>query len=400
MSNSESDTDSDIDESHFRYDAFENRKKYVSNNNELNIKEDDIFNKFSEAFSDDDNMFDKIFTDNNKYADSAEYKNKLRNKNINLCKVCSSESIHYDPDVGGVVCLACGEFNGKVINNNKDWQNYNKEKVNNLKGDDRCNNYVSRIMPNAGPKLILKGVHHNSLLGRVHKWSGATYKSKNMLKIYKYIETTCKEILTIKTIKDAFGVYQEIYSRRLFRGKIRKGVIAACVLYASKTNGEVVTEDELADKFEIERNTILDGYKRLLNILYGENILSTRIRPSEASDYINKFCDVLSVDAEHKSKISVLVANIKRQKLATENNPKTQVTSCIFLMSCIHNLGITKKDIAQCCKISEVTLYKCYTKLLENIDRIMDITTLSEEQNKNLEKLKAKRYKRRSHKKN
>jgi len=46
-------------------------------------------------------------------------------------------------------------------------------------------------------------------------------------------------------------------------------------------------------------------------------------------------------------------------------------SGCIFLYTKDINLNLSKKDISDICKISEVTINKCYKKL-ENIPEIND----------------------------
>jgi len=371
----------------------------VTLNKEIRKKSDDNsafhFNEIRIAFENEDTCCKYDSVENiNACLESVEYQDKLKNQTISRCKECKSDSIHYDSSCSGIVCLNCGTINGKITNINREWQSYNKSKISHLKGDDRCGNFNTRNMPNAAPKMVLRGVGRYSLLGKIHRWSEVNYRDKNMLRMYKYMEGRCKDLVSQKTINYAFGIYNEIYGTKIFRGDIRKAILAACILYSASINNEAVVETELAKTFGISRNTVLQGNKRLLAILYDNDIKSTNIKPPLAIDFINKFCDTLEIEGINKLKVRELIENVQKYKLAPENNPRTKTTSCIFLMSCIYNLGITKKDISIHCKISEVTIYKCYTKLLEDINRIVDIEKLSVEQKINLEKLKSKRYKR------
>lgn len=398
----------EIPEFHFQYDMMSDRQKYIKKDNEedVSLNIDDIVNILEESEDDKEDIIDLML--NEDYVESTEYKSRLKNTDIHTCKECGSTSVYPQEDVGYMVCGECGEDNGNIRSNNKDWRATHKDKINFMQGNDRCNSTTSNNMPNAGPKMILKGTHSESLLAKIHKWSSVTYKNKNMWKIYKYMELRCKNLietdrLTLQTVKDGFNVYQDVYNYQLFRGNIRKGVIASCVLYVAKNNGDDITEDELAEAFGINGSIILDGYKRLINILHRENLRSTYVKPSEAMDYINKFCEILNINHYGQQIIHAFVDKMRENKLATANNPKTQVTSCIFLASCIfdkeitnNDIHVTKRIIATKCKISEVTLYKCYTKLLENIDKLLDIDELTDKQKGNLKKLKNKRYKRRS----
>jgi len=55
--------------------------------------------------------------------------------------------------------------------------------------------------------------------------------------------------------------------------------------------------------------------------------------------------------------------------IISENTPPSIAAGCIFLFSKKKKLNITKKDISDICKISEVTINKC-TKKLELYDHL------------------------------
>ena len=44
-----------------------------------------------------------------------KYGAKLRNEDVAICQKCSSDNIHYDPECGRIVCMKCGEDNGKIV---------------------------------------------------------------------------------------------------------------------------------------------------------------------------------------------------------------------------------------------------------------------------------------------
>ena len=49
--------------------------------------------------------------------------------------------------------------------------------------------------------------------------------------------------------------------------------------------------------------------------------------------------------------------------LINDNTPPAMASGCIFLYAKDLNLNLSKKDISDICKISEVTINKCYKKL-------------------------------------
>ena len=45
---------------------------------------------------------------------------------------------------------------------------------------------------------------------------------------------------------------------------------------------------------------------------------------------------------------------------------------CIYLYIKINDITISKKEISEICQISEVTINKCYKKLEEHSDKLID----------------------------
>ena len=52
--------------------------------------------------------------------------------------------------------------------------------------------------------------------------------------------------------------------------------------------------------------------------------------------------------------------------LVSDNTPPSMASGCIYLYVKDNEMDISKKDIADICQISEVTVNKCYKKLDSN----------------------------------
>ena len=68
-----------------------------------------------------------------------------------------------------------------------------------------------------------------------------------------------------------------------------------------------------------------------------------------------------------------LLIYIEQNKILETHNPLSRVSSVIFYISNILNLSINKLSITKVCNISEVTINKCYNKLLKINNELNDI---------------------------
>lgn len=322
-----------------------------------------------------------------------DFNEQLKNKTVQICKKCNNENVHYDINHGSIVCLNCGEYNGSVMTDNTDWQSYNKSKTNGLKDDNRCSRYSLSYNTQ---KIYIQGLHQQSLINKIHMWSEVSYRKKNMNNIKMYIINKFKNVINKKTCDDAFNLYKDVYHKtsnskdRIYRGNVRHGVIGACVYFASKQNNEIITAIEIATIIGIKKTIVLSGYKKVNNLLHEHNLSETTNTPSKPNDFVDKYCDILNVNEGNREIIGDIITNLCKHNFALQNNPKTIVTSSIFLVSCIYDIGLSKKDISEKCQISQVTIYKCFISLLNNIDKFINISALTQNQTNNLNKLQSR----------
>ena len=76
----------------------------------------------------------------------------------------------------------------------------------------------------------------------------------------------------------------------------------------------------------------------------------------------------MNSDILHIKEISHLA---QLYNLVNENTPPSMAAGCIYLYIKTNDLDIHKKKISDICKISEVTINKCYKKLEAHVDTLL-----------------------------
>ena len=90
------------------------------------------------------------------------------------------------------------------------------------------------------------------------------------------------------------------------------------------------------------------------------------VRSISLLDFVNRFCHHLGI-SEKSTDIIVQIAEMCEDlKMISDNTPPSMASGCIYLYVRFKNLDISKKDISDVCKTSEVTVNKCYKKLEAN----------------------------------
>jgi transcription initiation factor TFIIB len=83
-------------------------------------------------------------------------------------------------------------------------------------------------------------------------------------------------------------------------------------------------------------------------------------------DFIDRFSSKLALSENERKIIHKVALICETEKIISDNTPPSMASGCIYLYCKIKNNKITKKDISDICKISEVTINKCFKKLESN----------------------------------
>ena len=377
----------------FEYDQDFYRNKYTNHIKSSKKKCSNLTNpiEFEQLFKKmQEESITKDIIENNDYSniDYNVYKYEL-SKPMDFCPKCNKDALQYEPYYG-IVCIDCGTKISNIMTNNSIWQEYNQSKIGCLKDDVRCSNYSSTIVPNISRKMTFKGLNYYSPLNQIHAWSETSYKDKSMYKTYRDMLDTFQELGLNHLVIEAFKIYKKIYEKKLYRGRNRKAIKAGCVLYIIRKNEDpkikTISPIKIGKISGLSKNTVLDGHKKVKQILHRYNLGSIDTAPLNTDDYIQKHCNTLGVDLNNQSLAQELMKGLQALGTISDNTNKTQITGCIYTVVCMNNLdNIDKDSISNVCGISDVTLQKCYNKILTVIDKIIN---LDDEQKHNLKILK------------
>ena len=88
-------------------------------------------------------------------------------------------------------------------------------------------------------------------------------------------------------------------------------------------------------------------------------------------DFIDRFCSKLELNQEDISNIKHISYLSQVYNLINDNTPPSMAAGCIYLYIKEVEYDIHKKTISDVCKISEVTINKCYKKLENHKDKLI-----------------------------
>lgn len=288
---------------------------------------------------------------------------------------CCEKAENYQNDNGVIICKLCLNTITN-ISNNPEWRCYKKDSKSN--DPTRCGMPINILLPESSVGSSISYSNKSSEMNQIRKmqnWNGMPYKERSLYKVFLTIQNTC-EVNNIPSIiiNEAKSIYKIIASTKISRGSNRIGIIAACVYFACKHCNVPRSSKEIASIFKITVNVMTKGVKKCQEIIYmnksNKNRLSTSntIKPN---DFIERFCNRLGIDENKTHKILKICDIIIKNNVISENTPPSIASGCIFYFIKKQKLNISKKDISIICKISEVTINKCY-KLIEEKEKLFD----------------------------
>ena len=160
----------------------------------------------------------------------------------------------------------------------------------------------------------------------------------------------------------------------MFRGVNRDGIKAASIYIAYRLNGFPRTATEIAQMFYLDKKHATKGCAlavTILNNIERNSDTQTQLCKVTPSLIIERYCSHFNMNEEQVLMARFMAHKIEQDILIRDNTPQAIVCGIIFYLSQMCQLGITKQDIIAKCLISDVTVAKCYKKLVSMEDKIV-----------------------------
>jgi transcription initiation factor TFIIIB Brf1 subunit/transcription initiation factor TFIIB len=166
-------------------------------------------------------------------------------------------------------------------------------------------------------------------------------------------------------------------------------MIAACLFHACKLQGEPRSPKEIADIYDLEIKNVNKGCRKFLELIDVES-LNTEFNSSRSFDFIDRFAGKLNLEQKYITIAKDISTNIHKLDIASTHEPPSVAAGCILMVAVVYRLDITKKQISEVFKISDVTISKTYRRIYPYHQIIMNnaITNLVIEKKNALPKKK------------
>ena len=320
-----------------------------------------ISNDLWDAFK--DNAFEETYledSDNNSEVSSEGLE-------MDLCVHCKSEELQLDN--GHIICKTCGTINNTSIDCNAEWRYYGNDDSK-FSDPTRCGLPTNSLLPQSSIGSTISFKHNESYdmrkIRNYHMWNAMPYKERALHNVFESIQIRAiNSGIPSCIIEEAKILYKKISEKKISRGNNRRGIIASCIYKACSIQGSPRSSQEIADIFKISTKSMTRGCKNFDNIMNYNKHKTLDANSSNSVDFIRRFCSHLNLSESIYHVCKHVCEKAEEHNLVSKCIPPSIAAGSIYLVCSLFNINITKRDISEKCKISEVTISKCYKELLK-----------------------------------
>lgn len=321
-----------------------------------------LFNKMNNLYKNFDPS-NRESCDENKENNESFKTNNLKDKKI--CFNCN-ESDFFIIDSEMIICTFCGVENDSIIDYQAEWRYYGSDDNKRSSDPNRCGVPTNPIIPDTSLSTVILG-RGFEVYRKLNSWNGLSYKQRSLIAILNKIALKANIDNVPQSIIDAtMNMYKIISQDYIKRGASRESLIAACFFNALRDQGMIRSTDEVAKLFDIKSKKLSKGCNEFTELMFSKNKEYVKnMKPIESKDLIERYCKLLEIDEDYivvGIKSAILIDKLG---ICQENNPKSIAVGVIYLISQNYNLGFSKKEIADLCKTSEVTVGNTYTQMIK-----------------------------------
>jgi len=290
-----------------------------------------------------------------------------------ICHCC--ESILMINDEGFLNCSnkSCGIVYKDIIDHSAEWRYYGADDSN-ICDPTRAGPPINPLLRESsfGCKVMCNTIASYEMrkIKRYSEWQSMPYKEKSQYDEFQRITLLATQGGIPKIIiDDALKYHKLITEKKTFRGLNRDGIIAASIYISSRINDYPRTIKEIATIFHLDNTSATRGCKNAISIINDSefdfnNEDKTLLCNTTPSSFIERYCSKLNINNELTKLASFIAIRIVNNNLIPENTPHSIAAGIVYFVSQECNLNVSKQNINSISGISEVTINKCYKKLL------------------------------------
>ena len=313
----------------------------------------------------DNNIFKLNNIEDNDFMNWYDEIGTSESQSVSIQDCCDKKQLVQDIN-GNLTCSSCGSVANDELDRTFSTNNSNADIVSNSSNYNCPINYFFKES-SMGTRIGGRG---NSRMKTIHKWTFMPYKERSRREVFDFISTICKKANISKAIIDnAQILYTNLSMVKhhngkniIIRGNNRESLIAACVYFGCKIQGQPRRPKFIAKMFGLGLTDVTSGCRKFLEIM-GEDVAMYKITSSKASDYVKDAGKQLRLQDKYIKQTIKIVTNMIKLDYASDHQPPSIAASCLLFVVDLNNLDITRDKISKVFDISTVTIDRIYEKI-------------------------------------
>lgn len=287
------------------------------------------------------------------------------------CKICGSEKIFFDSTSGEYICGNCGAVvEEEIIDIGQEWRAFGAEQ---MEKRARTGSPLSLIKHDKGLSTqIGKGLtelykiptEKRMQYYRLTQWHKRLLRSKdrNLMFAMGELQRIASYLNLPKSLQERVANYYErLIEKTLIRGRSTEAILAALIYFVTKEAGVPRTFDEIAEAAGVEKREIGRAYR------YVARELGLRILPASPQDYIIRFCSILGLSNNVRDRALEILKKAEEVGAVSGKGPTGVAAAIIYIASVLEGERRTQREIAEKCKLTEVTIRNRYKEIVEKL---------------------------------
>jgi transcription initiation factor TFIIIB Brf1 subunit/transcription initiation factor TFIIB len=306
-------------------------------------------------------------------------------------KCIECESLDIVEKEGYGVCRACGMRNECILDQGQEWRYYGGDDNTRTKDPARCGYATNELLPNCSNGVIMQSKRNESFemkkIKAMQYWSSVSYREINLMKVFNSISITTQNAGIAACItEEAKIMYMKVSTVKSSRRIKKEAMKAASVTLACKMLNVPRNFEEICEMFNIANPKILRKALKTFEEIWftiqtreqanQSYTPSADVQPAAPSadsppgyntnSYLHRLCNNIGIADTIYDQCKLVADHVDSNKILEKHSPLSRMAGVIFYIAQRDNIAqLTRKFISEKCKISEVTIAKCYNKIIK-----------------------------------
>ncbi len=278
---------------------------------------------------------------------------------MDFCTECHSHNVIFVPTTGEFVCGNCGLV---LSHHNIDRERQGRRafSMEEKSKRDQTGSPVTALLPDLSLTTVIdKKGNLTPRMKRIIKWnSRMSWDNRNML----IAATEIKRIGTLmnlpRRVKEyAAKIYKKAFHLKLLRGRSIRGMVAASLYYACRSEKVPRTLQEVLNYADCKGRDVRRCYRTLVREL------KLKVPNLDPVLLVPKYISALDLNNKVEKTAIKIIKYYSKVYVTSGKDPKGIIAAALYCASIIHDKSISQRKIALTIQVTEVTLRSRYKEM-------------------------------------